>query len=37
VDIVGVVVEDPYTCSEQMTSAVAEAVQPAVRQVLALL
>ncbi|MFH1464598.1 MAG: hydrogenase maturation protease [Pseudomonadota bacterium] len=37
VDIVGVVVEDPYTVSERMTPAVAAAVQPAVERVLALL
>jgi hydrogenase maturation protease len=37
VDIVGVVVEDPYTVSEQMTPAVASAVEAAVAQVLALL
>jgi hydrogenase maturation protease len=37
VDIVGVVVEDPYTVSERMTPAVAAAVQPAVARVLALL
>ena len=37
VDIVGVVVEDPYTVSEQMTPRVAAAVDSAVEQVLALL
>jgi hydrogenase maturation protease len=37
VDIVGVVVQDPYTVSDRMTPAVAAAVQPAVARVLALL
>ena len=37
VDIVGVVVEDPYTVSEQMTPTVEAAVGPTVEQVLALL
>jgi hydrogenase maturation protease len=37
VDIIGIVAEDPYTVSEQMTHAVAEAVQPAARAVLELL
>lgn len=37
VDIVGVVVEDPYTVSEQMTPAVAAAVEAAVEAVQGLL
>ncbi len=37
VDIIGVVVEDPYTVSEQMTPSVTGAVDEAVERVLALL